>query len=133
AFNQPTLVLENRRVIMVDDEPDSLELVKVILEEEGATVYAVSSATAALRLLTQSQFDLLISDIGMPEMDGYTLIRQVRGLPPQFNRDIPAIALTAYAGDTNRRKILIAGFQSHLEKPIEPQNLLDAIASVIIP
>ncbi|BAY36890.1 PAS/PAC sensor hybrid histidine kinase [Nostoc sp. NIES-2111] len=133
AFNQPTLNLENRRVIMVDDEPDSLELVKVILEEEGATVYSVSSATAALRLLTQSQFDLLISDIGMPEMDGYTLIRQVRGLPPQFNRDIPAIALTAYAGDTNRRKILIAGFQSHLEKPIEPQNLLDAIASVIIP
>jgi signal transduction histidine kinase/CheY-like chemotaxis protein len=132
-FNQPTLNLENRRVIMVDDEPDSLELVKVILEEEGANVFSVSSATAALRLLTQSQFDLLISDIGMPEMDGYKFIRQVRGLPPQFNRDIPAIALTAYAGDTNRRKILIAGFQSHLEKPIEPQNLLDAIASVIIP
>ncbi|BCL34027.1 PAS domain-containing hybrid sensor histidine kinase/response regulator [Nostoc sp. MS1] len=133
TFNQPTVNLENRRVLVVDDEPDSLELVKVILEEEGATVCSVFSATAALRLLIQSQFDLLISDIGMPEMDGYTFIRQVRGLPPQFNRDIPAIALTAYAGDTNRRKILVAGFQSHLEKPIDPQNLLDAIASVIIP
>jgi PAS domain S-box-containing protein len=132
AFHPPTVNLENRRVMVVDDEADSLELVKVILEEEGADVLSVSSATTALRLLTQSKFDLLISDIGMPEMDGYAFIRQLRALPPQFNRDIPAIALTAYAGDTNRRKILVAGFQSHLEKPIEPQHLLDAIASVII-
>ncbi|MBC1221346.1 PAS domain S-box protein [Nostoc sp. UCD121] len=132
-LNNQTPNLENLRAIVVDDEADSLELVKVVLEQEGATVRAVSSATEALRLLTQAQFDLLISDIGMPEMDGYTFIRQVRALPPQFNRDIPAIALTAYAGDTNRQKILVAGFQAHLAKPLYPQCLLDAIATVIIP
>ena len=132
-LNNQTLNLENLRAIVVDDEADSLELVKVVLEQEGATVRAVSSATEALRLLTQAQFDLLISDIGMPEMDGYTFIRQVRALPPQFNRDIPAIALTAYVGEMNRHKILVAGFQAHLAKPLYPQRLLDAIATVIIP
>ncbi|QIR36460.1 PAS domain S-box protein [Tolypothrix sp. PCC 7910] len=129
--NNPMLNLKNRRVIVVDDEPDSLELVKVVLEDEGAVVQVVSSAITALPVLTQAQFDLLISDIGMPEMDGYKFIRQIRALPPRFNRDIPAIALTAYAGEENQRKILAAGFQAHLAKPIEPQNLLDAIATVI--
>jgi PAS domain S-box-containing protein len=127
-LNNQMLSLGNRRVIVVDDDADSLELVKVILEQTGATVQAVSSATKALSVLTQAQFDLLISDIGMPEMDGYTFIRQVRGLPSQFNRDIPAIALTAYAGETNRHQILAAGFQVHLSKPIDPQHLLDIIS-----
>lgn len=131
--NNQTLNLENLRVVVVDDEADSLQLVKVVLEQEGTVVRAVSSATEALRVLTQDQFDLLISDIGMPEMDGYTFIRQVRVLLPQFNRDIPAIALTAYAGEMNRRPILAAGFQAHLEKPIDPQHLLDAIATMITP
>uniref|UniRef100_UPI001F2E4212 hybrid sensor histidine kinase/response regulator n=1 Tax=Nostoc sp. CMAA1605 TaxID=2055159 RepID=UPI001F2E4212 len=129
--NSPRLNLENLRVIVVDDEADSLELVKFMLEQEGAEILGVSAATQALSMLIQAQFDLLISDIGMPEMDGYKFIRQVRGLPPQFNRDIPAIALTAYAGEANQRQILAAGFQAHLAKPIEPQQLLDAIATVI--
>ncbi|BAY90590.1 MULTISPECIES: PAS domain-containing hybrid sensor histidine kinase/response regulator [unclassified Tolypothrix] len=128
----PTLNLKDRRVIVVDDEADSLELVKVVLEEEGAFVEVVSSASNALPVLAQASFDLLISDIGMPEMDGYNFIRQIRALPPRFNRDIPAIALTAYAGEENQRKILAAGFQAHLAKPIEPQNLLDAIAALMI-
>ncbi|MBU7583323.1 MAG: PAS domain S-box protein [Nostoc sp. TH1S01] len=129
--NHQTLNLENLRVVVVDDEADSLELVKVVLEQEGAVVQEVLSATKALPMLAEAPFDLLISDIGMPEMDGYTFIRQVRNFMPQFNKDIPAIALTAYAGDTNQRQILAAGFQAHLAKPIEPQQLLDAIAMVI--
>ncbi|MBD2255667.1 PAS domain S-box protein [Nostoc parmelioides FACHB-3921] len=133
SFNDQTVDLNNLRVIVVDDEADSLELVKVLLEQEGTVVQVVSSATKALSVLTQAQFDLLISDIGMPEMDGYTFIRQVRTLPPQFNRDIPAIALTAYAGETNQRQILSAGFQIHLAKPIEPQRLLDVISTLITP
>ncbi|MBD2212414.1 PAS domain S-box protein [Nostoc linckia FACHB-104] len=132
SCNNPTLNLKDRRVIVVDDELDSLELVKVVLEEEGAVVEVVSSATNALPVLIQAPFDLLISDIGMPEMDGYNFIRQIRALPPQFNRNIPAIALTAYAGEANKLKILAAGFQAHLAKPIEPQNLLDAIAALMI-
>ncbi len=132
-LKQPTPGCKNLRVIVVDDEVDSLELIQVLLEQEGAIVQAVSSATAALRLLTQGRFDLLISDIGMPEMDGYALIRQIRVLPPQFNRDIVAIALTAYAGEINQHQILAAGFQAHLAKPIEPSRLLDAIAMLIKP
>ncbi|WP_427162403.1 PAS domain S-box protein [Aliinostoc sp. HNIBRCY26] len=129
--NSPRLNLDKLRVIVIDDEADSLELVKFMLEQEGADILGFSAANQALSVLTQAQFDLLISDIGMPEMDGYKFIRQVRELPPQFNRDIPAIALTAYAGEANHRQILAAGFQAHLAKPIEPQQLLDAIATVI--
>lgn len=132
AAVQPQLpTLAKLRVMVVDDENDSLELIRILLEQEGAVVKTVSLATEAVRMMLQSQFDLLISDIGMPQMDGYMFIRQVRALPPQFNRDIPAIALTAYAGETNRRQILAAGFQAHLAKPIEPQNLLTEIATVI--
>ncbi|HBB34707.1 MAG TPA: hybrid sensor histidine kinase/response regulator [Cyanobacteria bacterium UBA8803] len=130
-LNHQTLNFDNLQVVVVDDEPDSLELVKVVLDQEGAVVRVVSSGTAALEVLRQEQFDLLISDIGMPEMDGYSFIRQVRALPPQCNRNIPAIALTAYAGETNRRQILAAGFQAHVAKPIDPQQLLDAIAAII--
>ncbi|MBD1909385.1 MULTISPECIES: PAS domain S-box protein [unclassified Leptolyngbya] len=130
--NSHTLNFENLRVLVVDDEIDSLELVKVLLEDEGAIVQAVSSATAALRSLTQDQFDLLISDIGMPEMNGYAFIGQVRTLPLQSNGKIPAIALTAYAGETNQKQALAAGFQAHLAKPIDPQHLLTAIAEIIV-
>ena len=125
------LNLENLRVMVVDDDVDSLELIKVLLEQEEAIVQVVSSAPAALRLLSQAQFDLLISDIGMPEMDGYLFLRQVRALPPQYNRNIPAIALTAYAGETNRRQVLAAGFQAHLAKPIDPKHLLTEIATLV--
>jgi PAS domain S-box-containing protein len=131
SLNQPALNLENLRVIVVDDEVDSLELVKAILENGGAIVTGFSAAAIALQAFTQAEFDLLISDIGMPEMDGYTFIKQVRHLSPQLNRDIPAIALTAYAGEANQRQILAAGFQAHLTKPIIPQHLLDAIAMII--
>lgn len=119
------------RVMLVDDEADSLELVRVLLEQEGASVEAVSSPSEALRMLAQSPFDLLISDIGMPDMDGYAFVRLVRTLPSQFNRNIQAIALSAYAGAPNRYRALAAGFQAHLAKPIEPQHLLAAIAEIL--
>ncbi|XWK88472.1 MAG: response regulator [Phormidium sp.] len=104
---------------------------QVILEQEGAIVQAVSLAAQAWGLLTLSRFDLLISDIGMPEMNGYVLIRKVRTLPPESNRDIPAIALTAYTGETNQHQALTSGFQVHLAKPIDPQQLLDAIRAAL--
>ncbi len=132
-LNLPASNLENLRVVAVDDEIDSLELVKVVLEQEGAAVQIALSATQALNMLAQESFDLLISDIGMPDVDGYDLIRQVRELSSPVNRGIPAIALTAYAGEANQRQILSAGFQTHLAKPIDPQALLDAIAAMIAP
>jgi PAS domain S-box-containing protein len=131
--SSPGVDFSRLRVVVVDDEADSLELVRVLLEEENAMVQAFTSAAEALRGLEQDPFDLLISDIGMPLMDGYAFIREVRAQPSKLNRNIPAIALTAYAGEANQRQILTAGFQAHLAKPIEPQGLLDAIATLLVP
>lgn len=116
--------------MVVDDDVAILELIQTFLEQEGMLVSPMSSSTEALEILTQSPFDLLISDIGMPEMDGYTLIHKVRALAPQFNRDIPALALTAYAGKNNQYQALAAGFQTHLAKPIHPQQLLNEIVQL---
>ncbi|GAB4228400.1 MAG: hypothetical protein Kow00121_57310 [Elainellaceae cyanobacterium] len=126
-----TTDLRNVRVLVADDDLDSLELVKVLLEQEGMIVTTVASARQAITMLQQNQFDLLISDIGMPEMDGYELLRQVRTLPAQQNQVLSAIALTAYAGEHHQKQTLEAGYQIHLPKPIEPNTLIAAIMALI--
>ncbi|PSB20667.1 hybrid sensor histidine kinase/response regulator [Phormidesmis priestleyi ULC007] len=118
--------LANLRVLVVDDEPDSREFVAFVVEQAGAEVIAVDSAIAALQTLQSIHLDILLSDIGMPEMDGYALMRQVRQLP--INGQIPAIALTAYAGEVDQQQAIAAGFQTHLSKPVEPA---DIVATVI--
>ncbi|HEY9735932.1 MAG TPA: ATP-binding protein [Trichocoleus sp.] len=128
---QPAFNLANLRVIAVDDEADSLDLVRVLLEQEGAIVTTVSSAAEALQTFAHDQFDLLISDIGMANMDGCALIREIRALSSNPNCAIPAVALTAYAGESNQRQMLAAGFQAHLAKPVEPQQLLAEIAALV--
>jgi CheY-like chemotaxis protein len=130
---EPALDLTNINILVVDDEPDTRELVAFVLEQQGATVITASSAYEALFLLPQAQPDLLMSDIGMPDMDGYMLIQQVRRLAPEQGGQTPAIALTAYAGDTNQQQVLAAGFQKHISKPIEPEVLVQAIADLIRP
>ncbi|WP_088889795.1 PAS domain-containing hybrid sensor histidine kinase/response regulator [Leptolyngbya ohadii] len=133
SFDAPILPpagLQNLRVLVVDDEPDSLELVKIVLDGEGAIVSTASSAIEALEMLQQTSFDLLISDIGMPAQDGYALIQQVRALPhPKQN--IPAIALTAYAGETNQCQVIAAGFEAHFAKPLSPQPFVELIKTLI--
>lgn len=126
---QPTS-LRGIQVLVVDDEPFTLQFLTFTLEEAGATVIPTTSSKAALEALSQSTFDLLISDIGMQEIDGYALIRQVRSTSTP-NQDIPAIALTAYATEDNRQKALAAGFQQHLAKPLEPEALVTAIALIL--
>ncbi|MBD2080749.1 PAS domain S-box protein [Leptolyngbya sp. FACHB-17] len=123
--------LQGVQVLVVDDEVDNLELVQFILEEAGATVISVSRATEALERVQQSNPHLIVADIGMPEVDGYTLIQCVRELPPEQGGEIPAIALTAYAGDVNQRQALAAGFQWHLSKPVNPEALVQAIAELL--
>jgi PAS domain S-box-containing protein len=125
-----TLNLRNRQVIVVDDEVDSLELVKVILEAEGANVFIFSSSTKALKALSKYSFDLLISDIGMPNLDGYALMAEIRR-GSSINQDIPAIALTAYAGERDQRKATSAGYQAHLAKPVDMQKLLTASSRLV--
>ena len=119
------------RVLFVDDERDSRELVTFLLEQQGAKVTQVGSADEALSQLQQAEFDLLISDIGMPKMDGYALLRQIRERSPDQGGNILAIAITAYAGESNQQKVLAAGFQQHITKPIEPETLLKTIWTLV--
>jgi CheY-like chemotaxis protein len=118
-------------VLIVDDEADIRDLVAFILEQSGAEVTVATSASEALAALNQSLPDVLLCDIGMPEVDGYMLIRQVRALLPERGGLIPAIALTAYAGESNQKQALAAGFQLHISKPVEPEELVRAIAQLI--
>ncbi|MBC7970768.1 MAG: PAS domain S-box protein [Verrucomicrobia bacterium] len=128
--DQP-LSLQAVRVLVVDDETDTRELLTFILEQAGAKVTAVSSAAAALAALLETMPDVVLSDIGMAEMNGYSLMRQIRSLRPEQSGHIPAIALTAYAGEYNQRQAIVAGFQQHLSKPVEPEALVKAIAQLL--
>ncbi|MEI2577995.1 ATP-binding protein [Scytonema sp. PRP1] len=122
--------LNGVRVLVVDDEVDTRELIAFILEQSGAEVTQVASATEALQALTQFQPNVLLSDIGMPEVNGYMLMRQIRAMPPELGGQIPAIALTAYAGDVDYQQAIAAGFQQHIAKPVEPAALVAAVANL---
>jgi PAS domain S-box-containing protein len=123
--------LDRVRVLAVDDEPDTRELLKAGLGRCGAEVIAVGSAAEALEAMAAAVPDLLISDIGMPEEDGYDLIRQVRELPTENGGKVPAIALTAYARVEDRMQALRAGYQMHVPKPVELAELVAVAASLI--
>src|SRR6185503_1444850 len=122
--------LDGLRVLVVDDERDSRELVAAALMMRGAEVVSFGSAIEALEEMGRQPFDVLVSDIGMPEMDGYWLINKVRQLPPERGGEIPAAALTAYAGIEDRRRVLLAGYQMHITKPVEPVELTSLVASL---
>lgn len=118
------------KVLVVDDEPDARSLMQRLLEECRACVITASSAAEAFDMLGKEQPDVLISDIGMPEQDGYAFIRKVRALGNQQSH-VPAIALTAYARTEDRIQAITAGFQLHLSKPVEPAELVAMVASLI--
>jgi PAS domain S-box-containing protein len=119
------------QVLVVDDDADMRELAAFTLMQSGAQVTTAASAAQALTFLNSSVPDLLLCDIGMPEMDGYALIQQIRKWPPEQGGTIPAIALTAYAGEINQQQALAAGFQMHIAKPVEPEELVKAIAHLL--
>lgn len=128
---EPTL--EGLQILVVEDEADSLELLSTILQGYGAQVIPVASVSEALEIIenaTGQSLDILVSDIGMPNEDGYSLIRKLRQLEAQRGGWIPAVALTAYAKSEDRRQALLAGFQMHLPKPVEPADLAAVIASL---
>ncbi|MBD2530755.1 response regulator [Nostoc flagelliforme FACHB-838] len=132
--------LQGVNVLVVDDEVDTRDLIVFTLQQYGASVRAFASASLALEAFALEKPHIILSDIGMPEMDGYMLIREIRrreaacrqtSPPPEQGGEIRAIALTAYAGEINQSKILQAGFQEHLTKPIEPAKLAMVIASLV--
>lgn len=122
--------LKHLKVLVVDDEQDARDVVKLILEQGGAQVALAASVTAALEAVRTFQPDVIVSDIGMPEEDGYVFIERLRALPRTEGGRTPAIALTAYARAEDRRRALVAGFQNHAAKPIEPQELVMVVANL---
>jgi signal transduction histidine kinase len=124
-------ILAGVKVLLVDDDGDFLESLQVALQARGASITRADSAGAALAALSESVPDVLVSDLGMPEQDGYALIRAVRARAAGQGSDVPAIALTAYVADHDRDRSLAAGFQLHLPKPMDPGLLVQAIADVV--
>jgi CheY-like chemotaxis protein len=123
--------LHGIHVLAVDDEEDARGLLRVVLETAGARVTTVSSAKAALETIEAARPDVLVADVGMPEMDGLELIKQVRALPDAELRDTPAAALTAFARSEDRTKALQSGFEMHLAKPVDPGELVASVATLM--
>lgn len=122
--------LAGLRVLVVDDEADSRELLNAVLSSCGAEITAASSAAEAFELVKGGQFNVIVSDIGMPDEDGYALIKKIRELPHESGGGIPAVALTAYARAEDRIQALRANFQMHISKPVEPSELVVVVANL---
>jgi CheY-like chemotaxis protein len=122
-----TEILHDLRILVVDDDSDAREVLALQLTQHGATISASSSVADALDKIGTFEPDVIVADIGMPGEDGYSLIRKVRSSHAKL---IPAIALTAYAGDVNQRHALEAGYQKHISKPADPEEIIITIARI---
>jgi len=127
---EPHRILQGLTILAVDDQPDALELVKYILIQQGAVVLTAQSVDAALEIFDRQTVNMVISDIGMPDRDGYELMSELLVRFSRSNLKIPAIALTAYAGEKDNERVLLAGFQAFLPKPVEPAELVKTIAAL---
>jgi signal transduction histidine kinase len=130
AHSVASSMLAGLRVLVVDDEPGARELLHVLLQQYGAEVAVAESGHAALSLLFEQRPHVLLADLGMPGMDGFALIQQVRSLEPDFGGEIPAVAVTGLTSPQDRLRALQAGYQNHIAKPIEPEELAIVIASL---
>jgi CheY-like chemotaxis protein len=117
-------------LLVVDDEEDALALVSRVLTVNGAQVHAANSAREALAMLGSLKPDVIVSDIGMPDEDGYSLVRKIRALPAEHGGKTPAIALTAYARAEDAERAFAAGYQLHISKPVDPAHLAAMVARV---
>jgi CheY-like chemotaxis protein len=135
AASAEPVTLTGVGILIVDDDTDARELLVAMMEEYGARVLAVDSADAALRILDGDgngfSPDVLVSDIGMPGTDGFALARNLRNLPSEKMRRLPAIAVTAYANPEDRVRALVAGYQHHVPKPVDADQLAAAIAQLL--
>ncbi len=129
AASTEAVSLAGIRVLVVEDELDAAEFVKRLLENYGAVVVTAASAREALDVIETKQLDILISDIGLPEIDGYEFLERVRQKEAAAGGGIPAIALTAFARSEDRTRALLTGYQAHLAKPIESAELVATVAS----
>jgi CheY-like chemotaxis protein len=123
--------LSGIKVLVLDDEQDSRDLLEHVLAECSATVVVAATAEAALSMIPLQRPDVLVSDIGMPDIDGYEFLRRVRALGEAGGGRMPAVALTAFARSEDRTRALRAGFQVHVSKPVEPSELVATVASIV--
>jgi PAS domain S-box-containing protein len=123
--------LDNLRVLIVEDDQDSLEMLRIVLEKHGADVTSVDRGQAAVEVLNSGGFDLIISDLGLPGMDGFDLIREIREKLGIDAQQMPAIALSGYVAEHDRHRSLSNGFQLHLQKPLDVSTLADSVRSVL--
>ena len=121
-------LLDGTSVLVVDDDPDARDALVNLLERYGARVCPAASVAEAMKALATHLPDVLISDIGMPGADGYDLIRKVRLLPPEAGGRLPSLAVSAYATEDHRKRMLETGFQKHLAKPVAPAELVTEVA-----
>ncbi|MEG4251762.1 response regulator [Microcoleus sp. Pol10D4] len=126
----PPGILTGVKVLGVDDEPDNRQFLMLALQQCGATATAAASAAEAIDILQQSPPDILVSDIGMPVEDGYSLIRKVRSSASDKIKRLPAVALTAYASEEDRDRAIATGYNEHLTKPIEPAHFATVLAKL---
>jgi CheY-like chemotaxis protein len=131
-FSSAKIDLTGIKVLAVDDSEDSRELLALLLAQYGAEVRVVALAEEVLALVNSFKPHVLVCDIGMPGMDGYTLLQQIRALPVEQGGNIPAIALTAYAKEEDHQYALSHGFQKHIAKPVEPERLVIAVAELVM-
>ncbi|HXD32700.1 MAG TPA: ATP-binding protein [Pyrinomonadaceae bacterium] len=118
------------RVLVVDDEPDTLEILAIMLNQSGASVRTATSSVDALRTFGEWRPNVLLSDLGMPGEDGFTLINRIRSLAPEQGGNVPAAAITAHAREEDRAKVLAAGYQAHIAKPVDPKSLIAALVGL---
>jgi CheY-like chemotaxis protein len=116
-------------VLIVEDEPDARDFLARLLAAHGAEVLTATSAIEALGIFRSADVDMIVSDIGLPEMDGYQLMQRIRELETPEGGAVPALALTAFARTEDRTRALRAGFQAHLAKPVDPPELVATVAS----
>jgi len=123
--------LRNVRILAVEDQDDSRDLLQFVLQREGAIVETARSVPEARAALAAKTFDVLVADLGLPDEDGYSLIRTIRNASPSPTREIRAVALTAYAGDHYRAQALAAGYDAYIAKPVEPAKLTSILIELV--
>jgi CheY-like chemotaxis protein len=124
-------VLRGKRILLVEDELDALELIQMVLVGAGAKVEMAANAQMAMAHMKQGPFDIVVSDIGLPEMDGYTLAHELRKLAKAHGSEPPMVAFTAFTDAQHRQRAVDAGFVGHIAKPVDPVALVALVARLL--